>query len=159
MSPPSRWARTASPIALRRVEIRPGRSLANQSSRLAVASASGRARWPWAQLDAEEAGQVTELVRLGAGIALAGDDQGVEVGPGLEPESVALGVLDEAEVEADVVADDERVPDELQQLIGRLLRAGRALDVLVGDAVHLVADDRAAGVHERRPAVDDLRCP
>ena len=81
----------------------------------------------------------------------------VEVRARLEAEAVALGLLDEAEVEADVVADDERVADEVEQLVGRLLRAGRALDVLVGDAVHLVADDRAAGVHERRPAVDDLR--
>ena len=108
------------------------------------------------QLDAEEAGQVSELVRLGTGIALAGDDQRVEVRAGLEPEAVALGLFDEAEVEADVVADDQRVADEVQQLVGCLLRARCALDVLVGDAVHLVADDRSPGIHERRPAVDDL---
>ena len=37
--------------------------------------------------------------------------------------------------------------------VGRL---GGLLDVRVGDAVHLVAEDRPARVHERRPAVDDL---
>ena len=40
-----RLARTASAIAPFSLVIRPGRSLANQSSRFAVASASDRARW------------------------------------------------------------------------------------------------------------------
>ena len=48
------------------------------------------------------------------------------------------------------------LPDEVERLAGRLGGARRALDVLVGDAVHLVADDRAPGVDEGRPAVGDL---
>ena len=39
---------------------------------------------------------------------------------------------------------------------GGLGRGRGALDVLVRDAVHLVADDRAAGIDERGPAVGDL---
>ena len=46
--------------------------------------------------------------------------------------------------------------DEVERLAGGLGRARGALDVLVGDAVHLVADDRAPGVDEGRPAVGDL---
>ena len=46
--------------------------------------------------------------------------------------------------------------DEREGLLGGVGRLGRLLDVGVGDAVHLVADDRAARVDERRPAVDDL---
>ena len=122
-----------------------------------MASASGRARWLCVSSTPKNRARSGSLYDSAPGIALAGDDEGVEVRAGLEPEAVALGLFDEAEVEADVVADDERVADEVQQLVGCLLRARRALDVLVGDAVHLVADDRAAGVHERRPAVDDLR--
>ena len=64
--------------------------------------------------------------------------------------------LDEAEVEADGVADDLRVADELEGLLGGVGRLRRLLDVGVLDAVHLVADDRAARVDERRPAVGDL---
>ena len=41
--------------------MRPGRSLPNQISSFAVASASGRARWFCAELDAEELGQVAQL--------------------------------------------------------------------------------------------------
>ena len=50
----------------------------------------------------------------------------------------------------------ERVADELEGVLGGVGRLGGLLDVGVGDAVHLVADDRTAGVHEGRPAVDDL---
>ena len=109
------------------------------------------------QLDAEEPGEVGKLVRLGAGIALASDHERVEVAARLEPEPIAFGLFDEAKIEADVVTDDQAIAHEGQQLVGRLLRARRALDVLVGDAVHLVADDRPAGIDERGPAVDDLR--
>src|SRR4029079_14051591 len=87
--------------------------------RLGVARAPMRLR----QLDPEEPGQVGQLVRLGARVALASDDERVEVLARLEPEPVALRLLDEAEVEADVVADDRRVADEGEQLVGRLLRA------------------------------------
>ncbi len=108
------------------------------------------------ELDPEEPGQVTELVRLGARVALTGDDERVQVRARREPEPAALGLLDEAEVEAHVVPDDGRIADELEELLRGRLRRGGALHVLVGDAVHLVADDRTAGVHERRPRVDDL---
>ena len=56
----------------------------------------------------------------------------------------------------DRVADDQRVADEVERLAGGLGGRRGALDVLVGDAVHLVADDRPARVDEGRPAVDDL---
>ncbi len=47
-------------------------------------------------------------------------------------------------------------PTKARAFLRGLGRARRALDVLVGDAVHLVAEDRAARVHEGRPAVGDL---
>ena len=122
MSPPLRWARTASAIEVRRVEIRPGRSFANQSRRLAVASASGSARWFCDELDAEERRQRVELVVLEVGVALAGDHEGVEVTALLEAGAVAEGLLDEAEVEAHVVADDDAVADELERFFRRVSR-------------------------------------
>ena len=76
------------------------------------------------ELDPEEPGEVAELVALGpVRIALAGEDQRVEVLARLEAEAVAEGLLEEAEVEADVVADERGVTDELQELLGSVLRA------------------------------------
>ena len=49
---------------------------------------------------------VAELVVLEVRVALAGDDERVEVAARREPGPVAERLLDEAEVEADVVADD-----------------------------------------------------
>ncbi len=69
---------------------------------------------------------------------------------------VAEGGLDEAEVEPDRVTDDERIAGEIERLARGVGGARSLLDVAVGDGVHLVADDRPAGVHERRPAIDDL---
>ena len=43
--------------------------------------------------------------------------------PGWNRKPVALGLFDEAEVEADVVADDQGVADEGEQLLGGLPRA------------------------------------
>ena len=94
------------------------------------------------ELDAEEGGQGPELVVLEIRVALAGDDQRVEVPALRDAGAVAEGLLEERDVEADGVADERRVPDELERLAGGLGRARGALDVLVGDAVHLVADDR-----------------
>ena len=47
-------------------------------------------------------------------------------------------------------------PANVEELLGRVLGRRGALDVLVGDAVDLVADDRAARVDEGRPLVGDL---
>ena len=54
----------------------------------------------------EEPGDVAELVRLEVRIRLTGDDQSVEVAAGDELAGLAQGHIQEAEVEADVVADD-----------------------------------------------------
>ena len=40
--------------------------------------------------------------------------------------------------------DEERVAGPVDELLGGLLRRRGVLDVLVGDAVELAADDRAA---------------
>ena len=149
-------ARTAVAIPSPSASMRPGRSFANQSSRLAVASASGRARWLAVQLDAEEVRQRAELVVLEVRIPLAGDDERVQVGARLDARAVAEGLLEERDVEADRMADERGLADEVERLARGLGGARRALDVLVGDAVHLVADDRAPGVDEGRPAVGDL---
>ena len=158
VSPPLRWARTASPI-----DCAQGRDPAGQvvgepeqqvGGRLGVRQGAVALR----ELDAEEARQVTELVRLGAGIALAGDDQRVEVRARLEPEAVALGLFDEAEVEADVVADDRarrrRRPAACRP---RPSGSGAPLTSLsVMPCIWLPTIGRP-GIDERRPAVDDLR--
>ena len=71
------------------------------------------------ELDAEEMRQRRELVVLEVGIALAGDRQRVEVAARLEVGAVRERGLDEPEVEADRVADDLRVADELEGLRAR----------------------------------------
>jgi hypothetical protein len=53
------------------------------------------------------------------------------------------------------VADEQRVAGEVERLARRLGRARGARDIDVLDAVDLVAEDRPAGVDERRPAVRD----
>ena len=108
------------------------------------------------ELDAEEVRQRRELVVLEVRIALAGDREGVEVAARLEVGPVGERGLDEPEVEPDRMTDDLRVADELEGLLGGLGRLGGLLDVGVVDAVHLVADDRAARVDERGPPVGDL---
>ena len=57
-----------------------------------------------------------------ARVALAGDDERVEVAAGLEAVAVAQGRLDEGEVEADRVADEDRVAGEVDEGLGGLLR-------------------------------------
>ena len=66
------------------------------------------------------------------------------------------GLREEAEVEPDVVADQEAVAGPVEQLLDGILRVRRLGDVRLGDAVHLVADDRAGGLDQRRPAIGDL---
>ena len=68
------------------------------------------------ELDAEEVRQRRELVVLEVRIALAGDRQRVEVAARLDVGAVGERGLDEGEVEADRVADDLRVADELEGL-------------------------------------------
>ena len=80
----------------------------------------------------------------------------VEVLAGLDAGAIGEGGLDEADVEADVVADEDVVAREVEQLRGGLGRAGRAFHVGVGDAVDLLADDAAGGLDERLEAVGDL---
>ncbi len=104
------------------------------------------------QLDPEEVGQRPELVVLEIRVALAGDHERVQVAALGDAGAVAERLLEERDVEADRVADELCVADEVEHLAGGLGRARSALDVLVGDAVHLVADDRAPGVDERGPA-------
>ena len=133
MSPPSRLARTASAIASRE-RLDAGRQVLGEpdAAALAVASASGSARWLWLELDAEERARSPSLYVLEVGIALAGDHERVEVAARLEPEAVADRLLEEAQVEADVVADDQRVADELEELRGGLgggRRLGTSLSV------------------------------
>ena len=48
-------------MSLFRVAIRPGRSFANQIRRLAVASASGSARWFWVRSTPKNAASVSSL--------------------------------------------------------------------------------------------------
>ncbi|GIW20188.1 MAG: hypothetical protein KatS3mg065_0484 [Chloroflexota bacterium] len=110
--------------------------------------------------EAEEGGQVAELERLRRpGERLPGDDEGVEVAAVLEAEAVAEGGLEEGDVEADVVADDEGVPGEGEEPLGGLPWARGAADVGVGEAVELGSDDGPARVDEGREAVDDLAPP
>ncbi len=108
------------------------------------------------ELDAEERREVAQAIRLSARVALAGDDERVEVPALLEPVPVAPGRLDERQVEADRVADDERLAGERDERLGGLLGARSALDVLVGDAVHLVAEDRPRA--DRRTSTSGRRC-
>ena len=108
------------------------------------------------QVDAEVVRQRRQLVVLEVRVALAGDDQRVEVAARLDVRAVGEGGFDEAEIEPDRMTDDQRVTGEIERLAGGFGRARRLLDVRVGDAVHLVADDRPTRVDERGPAVGDL---
>ena len=109
------------------------------------------------ELDAEEAREVDQLVGLRrTWIALTGDHQGIEVATALEPVAIAESFLEEGQVEADVVANDRRVAGELEEAAGSLLREWLALDIVVGQAVHLHARDRATRIDQGRPAVRDL---
>jgi hypothetical protein len=92
---------------------------------------------------------VAELVGLEVRVSLAGNNKGVEVAAGDELAGLAEGQVQEAEVEADVVADNRRAGDEGQELFGRFAGDGCAGDVCIGDAVHLRAEDLAARVDKR----------
>src|SRR5450759_268859 len=106
--------------------------------------------------DAEEAGDVAELVRLEVRIGLASDHEGVEVATLDELAALTESLVEEGDVEADVVANDGCAGNEGQQLLRGFASHGSARNVGVSDAVHLGAEDLAARVHEGREAVDDL---
>ena len=106
--------------------------------------------------DAEELGDVAQLVGLEVRVALAGDHECVEVTALDELPVLTQGHVQEADVEAHVVAHDRGAGDESEQLLGRFLCHRSAGDFGVGDAVHLCAEDVAARVHERGEAIDDL---
>src|SRR3990172_2287117 len=91
------------------------------------------------ELHTEVARERLEPVILQVRIAIAGDDERVEVAAGVEARAVPEGLLDEAEIEAHRVTDHEGVTDEGHALARRVGRGGRLGDVLVRDAVHLVA--------------------
>ena len=86
--------------------------------------------------------QVAELEDVLVRIGIACEREGVQVAALLEGGAVREGGLDEAEVEADVVADEQRVIRPLEQLLHRVLGGRRLGNVLVRDAVELRADDR-----------------
>ena len=155
-SPPVLIDRTESAMPFLRPLIRPGRSLREPQEQVGRRLGVGPCPVRLGELDAEEVGERRQLVVLEVRVALAGDGQGVEVAALLEVRAVGEGGLDEAQVEADRVADDERVTDERECLLGGVLGLGGLLDVGVGDAVHLAPDDRPARVDEGRPAVGDL---
>ena len=160
VSPPLRWARTASPIDVRRVEIATRQVVREPEQQVGGRLGVRQGAVALRELDAEEARQVTELVRLGAGIALAGDDQRVEVRARLEPEAVALGLFDEAEVEADVVADDQtrrrRSPAACRPPPSG---SGAPLTSLSVMPCIWLPTIGAPGIHERRPACRRSWCP
>ena len=54
------------------------------------------------------------------------------------------------------MSDKDCTLGEFSNLLGCCLRRQAALNVLVGDAVHLGADDTVAGVNKAAPAVGDL---
>jgi hypothetical protein len=108
------------------------------------------------QVDPEERRERVQLVVLEVRIALAGDRQRVEEAARVVVGGAAAGLLEEAEVEVDAVADDERVTDVVDGLLRRLGRRRPLGDVLVGDAVDLVAEDRLRRLDEGRPPVGDL---
>ena len=140
--------------------MRPGRSLPNQISRLAVASASGSGPMGLRELDAEEVRQRRELVVLEIRVALAGDRQGVEVAARLEAGPVGQRGLEEGQVEADGVADDLGVADELERLLGGIGRAvgAFATSASVMPCIWLPMIGRP-GLTKRGPAVGDLAAP
>jgi len=106
--------------------------------------------------DAEEPGHVPELIGLQVRIAVADDGQRVErIGIG-ELGRLVEGRGQEAEIEADVVADQRRGAGELQEAQDRVTWRGCPGDLVVRDAVHLGAEDGAAGIDERGEAIDDL---
>jgi len=71
-------------------------------------------------LDAEEAGNVPELVRLKVRVCLTGDHESVEVAALDELPGLAEGLVEEAQVEAHVVANHGSATDERPQLFRRL---------------------------------------
>ena len=79
--------------------------------------------------------------------------------PGVQPGVLAQQALaaQEAQVEADVVADHRRAADEARDLVGNLVEARLAGHVAVGDAGELrdLVWDRPAGIDERAVPVDD----
>ena len=67
-------------------------------------------------LELEESGQVAQL-QVAVRVGLAGEDQRVEVAALLDVLAAAEGGLEEADVEADVVADEERVARPVEELL------------------------------------------
>ncbi len=106
-------------------------------------------------LDAEEAGNVPELVRLKVRVCLTGDHESVEVAALDELPGLAEGLVEEAQVEAHVVANHGSATDERPQLFRRLASDRGAGHVGVRDAVHLRAEDVPARTDEGREAVHD----
>ncbi len=92
-------------------------------------------------LELEEAREVAQL-QVGVRICLASEDQRVDVAALLDALAGAKRALEKADVEADVVPDERRVARPGQELLSSLLRRWRVLDVLVGDPVELLPDDR-----------------
>ena len=54
------------------------------------------------------------------------------------------------------MSDKDCTLGEFSNLLGCRLRRQAALDVFVGDAVHLGADDTVAGINKAAPAIGDL---
>ncbi len=106
--------------------------------------------------DAEEARDIAQLVRLEIRIGLTSDHERVQVAALDELATLAQSLVQEANIEAHVVADDRSAGDEGEQLLGRFLGNRCARDLGIGDAVHLGAEDVAAGVHEGGEAIDDV---
>ena len=155
LSPPLRVARIDPAIAFAQ-RGDPGRQVvAEPDQQVGGRLGVGQRPMRLGELDAEEVRQRRQLVVLEIGIALAGDRQRVEVAARLEVRAIGERRLEEGQVEADRMADDDRVTDERECLPGGIGRLGRLLDVGVRDAVHLVADDRTTRVDEGGPAIGD----
>ena len=106
-----------------------------------------------------ESHQVGQLVAAGIGVELVAELEGVEHRRWL-PVAIGREVAEhERNVEPGVVGDDRRLPDPVDEVAEHLGGGRRVGDVIGLDAVHLVPDDRAAGVHERLEAIDDLAIP
>ena len=105
-----------------------------------------------------DACEVSELERLALWVRLLEEDVGVEVAPllGCEGAPLAECLVKEGDVKAKVVPDKDCALGEFSNLLGCCLRRQSALNVLVGDAVHLGADDAVTGVNKAAPAVGDL---
>ena len=122
--------------------MRPGSSVARRISSAAVASASGRARWVGSAVRSKKRASSASLYDVEVGIGLARQHQRVEVATRLDARAVGERGVQEAEVEAHVVADEQRVAGPVEELARPPSAAsGAPGHVRVGDAVELGADD------------------